>query len=107
MDEEDVTLYVNCRNRYSAEAFYKLIECFLVVLNKKYKGDENFRVIEVQHSNNYIFYVRFIDQEKCNMNFVNQKYIISDQEVLDYIKIAEKDEDVYKYIFGNFIKGIG
>ena len=76
MDEEDVTLYVNCRNQYSLDAMYAFIECLLIVLKKKYKADERFKIIEIQLEEDYIFYARFIDLERYNPKFVNEKYFI-------------------------------
>ena len=106
MDEKDVTLYLNCRNKYSVLAIWELILNILNILNVKHKKDEKFKIIEIQLEDDYIFFARFIDLENCNPNFLDEKYMISDQEILDFIKIAKKDEDVFKFIFGDFFKGL-
>ena len=106
MDEGDVTLYINCRNKFSVKAMWKFIRNLLEIMNVKYKANSIYYILEIRPEEDYIFYVRFIDTENCIKSFLKEKYYLSNQEILDYIKNNKTDEDVYKNIFGNFVKGL-
>lgn len=108
MDEEDVTLYINCRNEVITEKILDIIEKILKNMNFKYKRFEFFYILKIQLDDSYEFFVRFINQEKDDKRFINAKYEISDQDILDYLYInnyKSDDKEFFKYIFGNFIRG--
>lgn len=108
MDEADVTLYIKCRDEYSVQAVLEVIENLLNVLKIKYRHFEFSNVLEIKIESSYIFFVRFINQEKFEDKFIEEKYEISDQNILDYLSTNNskiEDKDFFRYVFGNFIRG--
>ena len=105
MDEKDVTLYINCKNEFFLTKVFGIILSILVNLSIFVKTDYRFKILEIQVQDDYVFFVKFIDLENYNPDFTDERFKISDDEIL---KINETEKCYYKkfnIIFGDFLKG--
>lgn len=105
MDEKDVTLYINCKNDFVLTKVFEIILSILVNLNIFCRIDYKFKILEIQVQDDYVFFIRFIDMENYNSDFTDEKFKISDDEILKINETEKCYQIKFNYIFGDFLKG--
>lgn len=106
MNEEDECIYIKCRDEYSSDVMFAFLIHLLEKLNLKFKKFEYYRIAEITVDDSYLMYFSILDMEKSDKNFRTMKFSIEENEILELIRQNKSEEEMYRYIFGDLLKGI-